>query len=433
MTILERLLKFKGFPIEEAEIEIKKIKKLNPEELKQWQEKKKWELAEYHFANNDFYKGKIGNKFPDKWEDIPILYKNDYQSTDKNFISNTFNKKDLYIGYTSGSSGHPFSFAKDKFCHAMTWMVIKDRYKMYDLKLDSPQARFYGIPFERIEYMIEKTKDYISNRVRFSVFDLSDDAFDGYVRKFRSTKFEFINGYSTSILMFARYLIRKKIILKEICPTLKVCLATSENCTEEDKKIIREGFGIPAVNEYGTSEVDLIAFEDLSGNWILSDENVFVEVIDDKGEPVINGGEGRLLLTALNNKAMPFIRYEIGDMAVVEPDKDKIRIKGLLGGNNDIVVLPSGKKAGGFTFYYLTREILDNTGVLKEYIIKQVAIDKFVLEVVADGDISPEVQNSIQTKIDRYLEPGLSFEIQRVEKIERTKAGKMKHFHSNLK
>ncbi|MBK6506619.1 MAG: hypothetical protein IPG02_13365 [Ignavibacteria bacterium] len=58
-------------------------------------------------------------------------------------------QKDLYTGYTSGSSGHPFRYAKDKFSHAMTWALIKDRYTYYDLTLDSKQARFYGIPFEK--------------------------------------------------------------------------------------------------------------------------------------------------------------------------------------------------------------------------------------------------------------------------------------------
>ncbi len=343
----------------------------------------------------------------------------------KKIISNTFSKKDLYSGYTSGSSGHPFSFAKDKFAHALTWAVRKDRFKYYDLKLDSKQARFYGIPFERVEYAIEKTKDLISNRDRFPVFDLSDEVLDIFVEKFRKTKYEYINGYSTALVVFARYLTKRKIKLEDICPSLKVCLATSENCTDEDKKIIEKGFGIPAVNEYGASELDIIAFEDLNGNWILSDEILYVEVLDDDDKPIVNGGEGRLVFTSISNRAMPFIRYEIGDVAIVEPGSDKIRIKGLIGGSNDIVILPSGRKAAGFTFYYLTRDILDSSGVLKEYVIRQVALDKFILEVVSDGEISPDVNKMIQKKIDSYLEPGLSFEIQWVDKIERTKAGKM--------
>lgn len=433
MSFLELSLKLKGFPLAKAENELKCIQSLSEEEFNKWHENKRWEIVRYHFANNNFYKSKIGSKLPDKWEDLPILVKSDYQKSEKNLISVTIDKKNLYTGYTSGSSGHPFSYAKDKFSHAMTWALIKDRYRYLDLSLDSKQARFYGIAFERMDYIIEKTKDFLSNRVRFPVFDLSDGNLETFLRKFERIKFDYVYGYTNSIVLFARYLLKKKVLLKDVCPTLKLCIGTSENCTEEDKRIIGNAFGVPAVNEYGTSEVDLIAFEDIYGKWKLSEENIFIEIIDDEGNQLTGGGEGRIILTALHNKAMPFIRYEIGDRAVIEPGSGKIILKKLLGGVNDIVKLPSGKKSSGVTFYFITRDVLESSGILREFIIKQTAIDKFIFEVVSDEDISEKDKQLIQKKMDMYLEPGLNFEVNRVSRIERTKAGKMKHFHSLLK
>jgi len=432
MSFLELSLKLKGFPFKEAEKELKRIQSFSNDEFSAWQEKKRWQIVKYHYENNEFYRSKFGNKFPDIWEELPIILKSDFQSSDKKLISVSVNKKDLYTGYTSGSSGHPFNYAKDKFAHAMTWALIKDRYKNFGLTLNSRQARFYGIPFERIDYYIEKTKDYLSNRVRFPVFDLSDEMLEKFLTRFKSTEFDYVYGYTNSIVMFARYLIRKNIILKDVCPSLKICIGTSENCTDEDKLIIEKAFGVPAVNEYGTSEVDLIAFEGINGDWLLSDENVYMEILDDDGNKLTKGGEGRILLTALHNKAMPFIRYEIGDKAVIEPGEDKVIIKKLLGGVNDLIVLPSGKKSPGISFYFITRSIMENIGSLKEFIIKQTEPDKFVFEVVSDEDISEKDKIRIQNKMDTYLEPGLKFEILRVNKIERTKAGKMKHFYSYL-
>ncbi len=69
---------------------------------------------------------------------------------------------------------------------------------------------------------------------------------------------------------------------------------------------------------------------------------------------------------------------------------------------------------------------------LKEFIIRQVAPDKFVFDVVSDEEISDSDKKMIQKNLDMYLETGLSFEINRVDKIKRTKAGKMKHFYSEL-
>lgn len=431
-SLFELTLKMKGFPIQEAIDELTKVHSLTESKFREWQLNKRWEIVKYHFQNNNFYKGKIGEILPSKWEELPILTKNDYQSSHEKIMSETIRHSDLYTGYTSGSSGHPFRYAKDKFSHAMTWALIKDRYKYFDLTLDSKQARFYGIPFEKIDYIIEKTKDFLSNRVRFPVFDLSDEVLDTFLEKFKTTKFEYVYGYTNSIVLFARYLIKKDILLKKICPTLKVCIGTSENCTEQDKEIIREAFGVPAVNEYGTSEVDLIAIEDFKGKWKISEENIFMEVIDDEGNAVTEGGEGRIILTALHNRVMPFIRYEIGDRAIIDPNKGSIILKSLMGGVNDIVVLPSGKKSSGITFYFITRSVLEKIGSLKEFIIKQVEPDKFIFEIISEEDISVKDKILLQKKMDTYLEPGLKFEIHRVDKIERTRSGKMKHFHSQL-
>lgn len=432
MSFLELSLKLKGFPLREAERELSKLKNLSHSDFRSWHENKRWEIVKYHFDNNEFYRSRFGDKLPERWEDIPLLVKTDYQKSGYNVISKTFDKKEVYSGYTSGSSGHPFNYYKDKFAHAMTWALIKDRYTNFGLTLDSKQARFYGIPLEKKDYYIEKTKDYLSNRVRFPVFDLSDEMLGNFLEKFRQEKFDYVYGYTNSIVLFARYLIRENVILKNVCPGLKICICTSENCTEEDKNIIEKAFGVRAVNEYGTSEVDLIAFETESGKWLLSNENIYIEVIGEDGKQITEGGEGRILLTALHNKAMPFIRYEIGDKAVIAPGKNEIELKRILGGVNDIVILPSGKKSSGVSFYFITRSIMEKIDSLKEFIIRQVALDKFVFDVVSDEEISDSDKKMIQKNLDTYLESGLSFEINRVDKIKRTKAGKMKHFYSEL-
>lgn len=430
MSFLELSLKLKGFPLSDAEDKIKYLNSLSPNALKNWQNKKKWDIAKYHLKNNEFYRNKLKDKLPEFWEEIPILKKNDFQISLDKLTSETFNSKELYTGYTSGSSGHPFRYAKDKYSHAMTWALIKNRYNNYGITLNSKQARFYGIPLEKKDYYTEKVKDFLANRYRFPVFNLSDKVLSNYVNKFSDTKFDYVYGYSNSILLFARYLNKNKISLNKLCPTLKVCICTSENCSDEDKTEIGKAFGIPVVNEYGTSEVDLIAFEDMSGNWKLSSENVLVEILDESGNHLVKGGEGRIILTSLHNKAMPFIRYEIGDRAVIDPGEDEIKIRKLLGGINDDLILPSGKISSSITFYFVTRSILNKIESLKEFVIKQTKPDTFVFEMVSDTEIGEKDKEMIRKKMDEYLEPDLKAEFIRVEKIQRTKAGKMKQFYS---
>ena len=95
----------------------------------------------------------------------------------------------------------------------MTWAVIQDRFSWFDLDFNSSkQARFYGIPLDLKGYYKERLKDRLSQRYRFSVFDLSDAAFETCLKKFSTTAFDYLNGYTSSIVQFAK----SKLALKAI-------------------------------------------------------------------------------------------------------------------------------------------------------------------------------------------------------------------------
>jgi phenylacetate-CoA ligase len=219
----------------------------------------------------------------------------------------------------------------------------------------------------------------------------------------------------------------------DVSPALKRCIVTSEVCREEDKMVIEKAFGVPVIREYGASELDVIAIEDIRGRWSVNEANLFVEILDEANRVLPMGESGRMVITSLHNRAMPFIRYDLGDIGVLEEDEQGIYIKTLSGRVNDTVILPSGKKSPGLTFYYVSRSILESSGVLKEFIIRQTAQDQFVFDVVSDRPLTSEEVLDMQHKMDVYLEPGLTLKINRVEKILRPASGKIKHFYSELK
>ena len=80
-----------------------------------------------------------------------------------------------------------------------------------------------------------------------------------------------MNGYTSPMVQFAKYLNHKNIVLKEICPTLNVCIVTSEMLFDDDKILLEKQYGVPVINEYGASELDLIAFQN-SNNELLYHE-----------------------------------------------------------------------------------------------------------------------------------------------------------------
>ena len=426
-------LKLNGFPIEKAKRKLQEIIAISEDDYPAFIENTKREIVEFHLKNNSYYKNFVGIDSFENWENLPIMTKKDFQKPLRERLSKGYSEKNVYVNKTSGSSGDPFVFAKDKVCHALTWASNIYRFGWFGIDFNTSfQARFYGIPLDFIGNKKERFKDFLSKRYRFSIFNLSDLVLAVFLEKFRIKNFDYINGYTSSIVLFAKFLQSKNIVLKEICPTLKVCMVTSEMLFEDDKILLEKQFGIPIINEYGASELDLIAFQNTTGEWQVNSETLFVEILDDQNTPVPFGIEGRIVITSLFNQAHPFIRYDIGDIGILDEKSTfkKPILKKLIGRTNDVAILPSGKKAPGLTFYYVTKSIIEVDGNVKEFIIKQIKTDTFEIDYISETELTTIQIDKIEKAIALYLEPNLNFKFTRKITLERTNRGKLKQFKS---
>ncbi|WP_457602615.1 phenylacetate--CoA ligase family protein [Nitratifractor sp.] len=429
MSLFETIYLWRyGQDIDKITQELEALRRLPREEFLRWQEKKKWEIAHYLYENNDFYRRHVGKKFPEHWKELPIVEKHHLQQDLHSLLSRPLRNEKLYINNTSGSSGHPLTFAKDYYTQARVWAAKALFARMHGIDyFNSLEAKFYGMPRAWLPYAIQKVKDRILRRERFVVFDLSDEVMDRWIERFRKKPFDYIYGYTSSIVLFARHCIARGIVLKEICPTLKVVIVTSETCSNQDRELIKKGFGLEARNEYGTADAGLIGYECSEGRIHLVEENLFIE----------RDVEGNLLITDLFNKAFPLVRYKIGDMADFCESSCPCglhmqTIEGLKGRTNDVAILKSGKRIPGLTFYYISRALLESSGILKEFIIRQTALDTFEFDVVSDKPLGTKEIEELKKTAEEYLESGLKIVVNQVDRIKRPTSGKIKHFYSEI-
>jgi phenylacetate-CoA ligase len=435
LNLFELTLRIKGFPILEAKKQLQKIQQIPEVKYESYIESRRAEIVDYHFQENSFYQNFVGDKSISNWNSIPIMQKSDLQRPLGERLSRGFSEKNVYINKTSGSSGHPFVFAKDKFSHALTWAEIMDRYHWHGIDFNaSLEARFYGIPLDKTGYRKERFKDRLSHRYRFPIFDLSDKKMEEFLKVFKRKKFDYINGYTSSVVLFAKFLMKQGLHLNEVCPTIKHCIVTSEMLFESDKELLKEAFGVPVINEYGASELDLIAFTNSVGRFVVNSETLFVEIIDEHDQPVIKGLPGRIVITSLYNKAHPMIRYDIGDTGILDP-RSTVKtpiLQELVGRTNDIAKLPNGKTVPGLTFYYVTKSVIEDDGNVKEFIIEQTTLDTFKIVYVSEKQLTNEEINVIKSALFKYLENNLTLVFERVTVLDRSRRGKLKQFISLL-
>jgi phenylacetate-CoA ligase len=98
---------------------------------------------------------------------------------------------------------------------------------------------------------------------------------------------------------------------------IETVLLNGENVPEGARETIAERLGARAAVMYACQEIGHIASEcEAAPHYHVAAENALVEIVDDRGRDVRPGERGRVIVTGLYNYVMPFIRYELGDIAV---------------------------------------------------------------------------------------------------------------------
>jgi phenylacetate-CoA ligase len=98
---------------------------------------------------------------------------------------------------------------------------------------------------------------------------------------------------------------------------IETVFLTGETIPDGTREIVAERLGARLAGLYSCREVGMIATEcESAPQYHVAVENVLVEIVDDHGRDVAPGERGRVVVTGLYNYVMPFIRYQLGDIAV---------------------------------------------------------------------------------------------------------------------
>lgn len=100
-----------------------------------------------------------------------------------------------------------------------------------------------------------------------------------------------------------------------------IVISSAEPLTPEARACMTDAFGVPPRNNYGCSEGGVMGYECRRGNMHLNADWIIFEPVDTEHNPVpVGQPSDRLLITNLANRAMPIIRYELGDRIVISPE-----------------------------------------------------------------------------------------------------------------
>ncbi len=181
-------------------------------------------------------------------------------------------------------------------------------------------------------------------------------------------------------------------------PGLAACQAISQTLTPSMRALIATALGVRVHLNYGLNEIGLVAsWCDEGDRYHVHAEHCHVEIVDGEGRPARPGERGRMLITSLNNFAMPLLRYDADDLAIaVEgacPCGRTLPSFGpVVGRYRRIACLPDGTWARWAAILQALYDLPpDLRAALRRYQARQHADGRWELRVEATGDAADAI------------------------------------------
>jgi len=401
-----------------------------------YQTRKLKELLIYSYENVPFYKKRFDEagfspdsfKYLDQLNVLPPLTKKDLRNNQNTLFSIEKNKFTIFKGASSGSTGEPAVFYHDEHGKSSNRAAIIFGKFLGGYRLGNPWINIWGNPNtvnKEWTKLTSKASKFIFNEIPFPAYRLNTShEYGNLYNLFLNKKPLFIYGYTNAVYLFAKFLEENKLTINKV----KGVFPTSEKLMEFQKLTMENHLG-KVYDQYGSSEVNGIAAESIYDDYFsIIDPHVFVEFIDVYKDT----NAKKILVTHLDNKVFPLIRYDNGDLA--EPVDDSIRsytlnyskIKSIDGRVSDIIKLPDGGNLVLPSFF--GGGMFKNVAGVKQYQIVQYAPGKLRINLVINQSFNEKSKTTIINTLNNYLPKSLEFNLVFNHKIINSKTGKFKLF-----
>lgn len=331
--------------------------KLPLERLLEIQKKKLTEIMRHAYLFIPYYRKALiemgatiddMNK-PEMIHSFPVLTKKIIQDNFHDLFDPNTKRNEYVVEHSGGSTGQPTKVRRDlnarAAVHAATWRSNN----WLGWKLGEPWIWLWGrlgitkSSWKTVCLNFYKTK--ATREIFFNVHGLDKKKSMKFADLMQSVKPTIIVGYTNAIYQLCHLSKEEGIHL----PGLKGIATTAETLFPEQRILMEDVFGCKVYNRYASSEVGLIATEchEHHGLHIIM-ENIYLECIQEDGSPAPAGEAGKILVTDLNNRALPLIRYDLGDIGVLSSSSCNCgrpfplleKIEGRL---SDVLILAKGR------------------------------------------------------------------------------------------
>lgn len=365
---------------------------------------------------------------------IPYLTKEEIANNVADLVRSPWNGK-VFARKTSGSTGLPLRVLKDHTSMAVMDAIMYRNYGWYGIDIGQKQARYWGSPLNELAQRAVLLKDFLLNRIRFSPFDISEQACRDFRVRLLRFQPHYVYGYAQTIYRFSQCILNMGLDVS--MQTLKTVIVTGEMTTDAQIRTIETAFGCNVSIEYGCTEAGVLAMTCPNKGLHLMAENLRIEIVSN-GRNSLPGQEGDIIITELFGKVMPLIRYKVGDRGVATDTmcscgRGLPLLQSVSGRSDEFIVCADGRQVDPIIFEYVLHEIPEPLGRVTQFRITQEKTLHLDVEICYVGTSPVVMVQEIERLIRKIIGHDLQLSIRLVDSVTPEVSGKLRCFISRIK
>jgi phenylacetate-CoA ligase len=361
----------------------------------------------------------------DDYRRLPVLTKADIRAHGPALVSAEYRARPLNRKKTSGSTGVALEVLVDEASqqHKRACALLADEWSGW--RFGERVARVWGNPEYRRRGWRGRLRNALLERAAYlDTLKMDEAALRHFAAELRRAPPSLIFGHAHSVYLLADYL--RSAGIQEVRP--RGVVTTAMVLHSWQRRRIEEVFRCPVTNRYGCEEVSLIACEcERHRGLHVNAAGAHVELLRD-GRPVAPGEPGSVVVTDLTNRAMPLLRYQVGDVAswsarTCPCGRGLPLLERVEGREADFVVTPAGELISGIS---LTENFALHVPGVAQLQIVQEEVRRFVFRIVRGPDFGPASLRRLRRLVAERFGPGVAFACEYPERIAPEPSGKFR-------
>jgi phenylacetate-CoA ligase len=243
---------------------------------------------------------------------LPVTEKATLRSNPSKFLSGGRPDRNWIEWNTSGTTGSPMQLYYQPDAVSRQYAYVERYREQAGVSRFLRRAQFTGkmiVTGERPKRLWRY--DWANRALLLSSVHLNSETIPKYLDALERFEPAYLSGYPSAIYLLAQHALRyRKRTLR-----IPAILTSAETLGEEQRETIETAFSGKVFDQYGQTEMQSFWFECRYRRMHAHPLFGVTEIVTQDGRPCRPGEVGDVLLTGLINRAMPLIRYRVGDRA----------------------------------------------------------------------------------------------------------------------